>query len=514
VSGSQGWSQRHPAGGRTLLSLAMVVGITGCDVTTSLDQVPQEAPVTCGFPGGTRLVFAGEAALSQLGLAEPGLGDEWGMVYVTADELRLNADRPLRRGWCLVPPPGSDFGSQVGELPRDWVLPDPLPPLAQPPVRRPQPQVRVCSGGQQGPAPSSAEWSGWEFVAAMQGSGHDQLQVAAFAGGVVAIQTPPEFCEASAGYDGLDFISNTAYWLSGDGRTWEVLSVTDAFGEPVRIATLYEASGGDLVAISALEWDQGAGDALPYRAWRSADGRAWEPIEDWSAPSGWVLRGADRWLLVPQFEESQAGAIPVWESPDGYAWTPSAIELPEGARPASATASAASEGGFAILACPQQSVSDWNECRTVVSEDGSAWEVSDALPGRWWQVMTYAGEWRAVSWDRMDSQSLDGHLVRVWRSEDAITWEPLAELSVTPERRGGGEVLLYATLADAGPVLVLSQAHPTHGIRAWSSYDGGVTWEQDGPRLNMVLASLTYEEFTILAGTMNDGPIVFWIREE
>jgi hypothetical protein len=513
VSGSHGWSQRHLAGGRTLLSLAIVVGITGCDVT--LDQAPQEAPVTCGFPGGTRLVFAGEAALSQLGLAEPGLGDEWGMVYVTADEVRISEGRPLRRAWCLVPDPPArwDSESSVGELPRDWVLPDPLPPLAQPPVKRGPPSVWECNGGQEEPAPSAAEWPGWEIAGAMQGEGYDQLQLAAFAGGVVAIHTPLMSCEATARYNDRDFISNTAYWLSEDGRSWEVLSVADAFGEPVWIATLYEASGGDLVAISALEWDQGVGDALPYRAWRSADGRTWEAIEDWSAPSGWVLRGADRWLLVPRFEESQAGAIPVWESRDGYDWKPSSIDLPEGARPTSASAASAGEGGFAILACPDDFLRDWGACHMLASADGETWDLSDPLSGWWWAVVSFGGEWRAVSWDRPDAQDREGHVLRVWRSADAMEWETLADLPRVPRQRSDGALVVGTSFVVAGADLLLSEW--------WMSSDSGATWEQDGPRgrdgpgATGVLASLTYEATTVLAGFMNDGGlIVFWVREE
>jgi hypothetical protein len=276
---------------------------------------------------------------------------------------------------------------------------------------------------------------------------------------------------------------------------------------------VYRAADGNLVAIGRPVTSDDFDPDLTL-AWRSSDGEGWEPIKDWSAPDGLVVHGTDRWLLLPWCcEEPQAGEIPIWESADGYSWTLSGIGLPEGTRAASVWRASTGEDGFAAVACPQQqNAAAWDECRTLASEDGLAWEVSDPLPGWWWHVVSHDGEWRAVSWGERpaDPESVEGNLVRIWRSEDAVEWVPLSELPVTPDMDGR----LYATLADAGPVLVLSQVHPTFGIRAWSSFDGGVTWDQDGPPLNTVLASLTYEGVTILAATMEDGPIVFWVREE
>jgi hypothetical protein len=340
----------------------------------------------------------------------------------------------------------------------------------------------------------------------MVSGGHDDVGIQAFDGGLVAM--PTEWFWASLCPYGPP---DAAYWLSADGHSWEAVELAGAFNDNVVIESLHTAGDGRLVALGYLVGDWSHPWSLEPAAWRTGDGRTWERMEGWDLPTDSVVANEDGWLLMSKDPESSANPMAVWGSSDGYAWDQRDVTLPRDLSPRTVSG-AAGETGFALLACADDAVPDSAECRTLASHDGVTWTTSDPLPGVWQSLLWFDGTWRAASWNR---PAPDSDVIRIWESSDGIEWRPLGEVPVEKLiTRGDGTTTTGARFLAAGPRLVLSVADQLSGLRAWTSTDGGVTWEQDGPLVNNLLSSAEYGGVVVLAGTVGDGPIVFWARDD
>jgi hypothetical protein len=381
------------------------------------------------------------------------------------------------------------------------------PPLATPtgsPSAGASPLIANCMVGQM-TTPPAASWPGWSVIGAMISVGHDDVAIQAFDGGLVAMPTP-WWCP--------DGVSGTSYWLSTDGRSWEALELAGAFRDDVLIQSLHTASDGHLVAVGNIvgivddptePWE------LEPAAWRTDDGRTWERLEGWDLPTQSVVTNEDGGLLISRDPWASASQMSVWGSGDGYTWEEREVTLPRGFS-FSHVGGAAGDTGFALIACTDHPAPDSEECRTLASADGRTWTTSDPLPGSWQSLVWFEGSWRAASWNR---PAPDSNIISIWESSDAIEWRPLGEVPVEKLiTRGDGSTTTGASFLAAGPRLVLSVADQLSGLRAWTSNDGGATWEQDGPMVNNLLSSAEYGGVVVLAGTVGDGPIVFWARDD
>jgi hypothetical protein len=416
-----------------------------------------------------------------------------------------------------IPPAAISPSATPGE-PAETVVPEPSTPSTDPtsaqtdspPVATPTGSPRAqagafdgdCPTGRMQTPPPSASWPGWSVVGAMVSNGHERVSVQAFGSGLAAIPNTP-FCP-----DGL---SGASYWLSADGHTWEALELEDAFQGAALIESLHTASDGRLVVVGYVVGDVADPWSFEQAAWRTGDGRTWEPIEGWDLPTNSVVANEDGWLLISRGPWASTSEMSVWGSRDGYTWEEREVTLPRGLSFGRA-GGAAGDTGFALIACTDDPAPDAQECRTLASPDGITWTTSDPLPGSWQSLVWFEGSWRAASWNR---PAPDSNIISIWESSDAIEWRPLGEVPVEKLiTRGDGSTTTGASFLAAGPRLVLSVADQLSGLRAWTSNDGGATWEQDGPMVNNLLSSAEYGGVVVLAGTVGDGPIVFWARDD
>jgi hypothetical protein len=303
-------------------------------------------------------------------------------------------------------------------------------------------------------------------------------------------------------------------WTSADGRSWQPVDLGPGF-ENVQLRRLIQRADGTLLALGArgIADEFGISETEPA-AWTTADGLSWDEVEP---PLGGPLSDVEQGLkgvLAVVIPSPSSDVHEVWLSADGLAW-----ERVHSLEADYVDIGAGDEGFVAV---------GWRGGEeggpfAIASADGRAW-VDGETPSfsRFLEVASHGGDWIVVD--------DPGGTAPTWFSANGLAWAAHGEIPFrTIELDDNYECREYRSqLTSAGPWLVTTSelTYPcsesgfmVHGTQ-YLSVDGA-TWlpmplAEGTPGENRsgssVGAALATDHGLILVGEEN-GAAAFWFGE-
>jgi hypothetical protein len=329
---------------------------------------------------------------------------------------------------------------------------------------------------------------GWRGRAGVLGSAAAAVVVGVALLASLLVRTGPP--SGASGSDGSAATSGAV--ASGPGSTngasglavWRTLAWEKVSAKPF---TSFETIVHDVIAVGdgfvAVGTTQ-AGETQTGHVWRSIDGRSWERLDDPAiaslTPERILVVGSTQIIIGAHFASNgdQTGAVELWHSIDGQAWT-RGPDLPAFAIPSYAAA-----GPHGIL------IADVHESY-LLGPDLVGWARTTTWPAG---VLLGTPSWAAGRWIQPGTTGVDGasggSQAAVWTSSDGWTWTQ----SAVDQPRGGMFRVLAAERGMVGigtgddVCLPCRRAAPDPQsitmAQAWASSDGNswrlLSWDAPG----------------------------------
>lgn len=417
---------------------------------------------------------------------------------------------------------------QVGEpSPSPSVVPtiEPVPtdepsvtPAAEPSADPSTPATPSPAGS---PTPPSATTDlDWNATGSFRSSGDGPSMVqhlVSAAGGYVAIGV--EYAQALPNVGPTPPHALLTWW-SADGRAWEVVDQGAAF-DNVEFISVVERADGQILAIGRRSsvGEFGYVEGSVPAAWVSADGRTWSEVEI-GLPAGAIeiVRGGQGYLALVH-PDPALESYGLWHSSDAITWTLAHTQS------ASRIDIGAGDEGFVAVG---RTAAASDEPFAVASGDGLEWFAAGSPPPTLEPlVAALGGDWIATSAFHGDATMRSGE---TWRSANGLDWAPHGESPLAVVDADGAECQEYPRdLHSAGPWLVASTdlSYPcseggfaVHGSQ-FISLDGsgwGILPFEAGtpgePRSGSLINAAIEADGSLLVGGEMDGVATLWFGEQ
>lgn len=247
---------------------------------------------------------------------------------------------------------------------------------------------------------------GWIEAARFSREGRRYLlgDLVAWSDGLVAVGT--RYDEEARAAFGPPPRHKGRVWRSDDGTDWTDATPEDIF-EQVELMHLFEADDGALVVVGNVWSDLEATSA----AWETRDGETWTPVTLDGLPADGavtkVASGARGHLAMVAGDE-----VAAYRSADGRTWEPTLTGA------AGVSEVGAGDDGFVATASRADGAP---RTRSLASADGVEWLDATGPEGDWGLVAPRGGDWFSIT------TTFDGGLT--WASSDGLDWNRLGEVA-------------------------------------------------------------------------------------
>jgi hypothetical protein len=287
-------------------------------------------------------------------------------------------------------------------------------------------------------------------------------------------------------------------WTSPDGITWT--QHEPDLGGMINLEAVIRLAAGDVVVLGTLTAD---GAAPETRAFRSADGTTWNPIDLPSELAGQATQTASGAIGTVVVTETEA-----WYSADMESWQ-RVLTAPTGVR---LLTPAAGDEGFVITV--GGSGADGNA--TYASGDGLEWV--EGSPGNIFGIVPFGGDW--IGWGYTEGD------IAIYRSTNGLDFTQVTGVNDLVDPNGpqagqGLEGITQVELNGEGRVLSLTLgfnhccAQAPVGLGVLTSTDGETWTESDLPESAYVSALTTDGSVVVIAAHIDRGAggIGFWTAD-